>query len=162
MKTLIAYTTQHGATKNTATYISELLEANSIEICDLRKNKPKLNEYDRIILGASIHAGKIQRRMKRFMHRNKKTLAEKEIGLYLCCMHTGDTAQKQFDDNYPEDLRQHAKATAIVGGSFDFEAMNMMERAIVKKVANINESVNKLDKEKIEQFVKQLTAAEEK
>lgn len=100
--------------------------------------------------------------MKRFLHRNKKTLAEKEIGLYLCCMHTGETAQKQFDDNYPEVLRQHAKATAIVGGSFDFEAMNMMERAIVKKVANINESVNKIDKKEIEKFVEQLMAREVK
>lgn len=153
MKTLIAYTTKHGATKNTAHYIMELLGHDSIDIFNLHKKRPNIDEYERIILGASVHAGKIQGRMKRFIRRNKNILTKKELGLYLCCMHTGETAQNQFDDNYPEFLRQHAKACAIVGGSFNLDAMNIMERAIVKKVANIDNSVNRIDKDKIEQFV---------
>lgn len=155
IKTLIAYTTKHGTTRLTAGYIAEFL-GNEVEMCDIRKNRPNLDDYDRIIIGASIHASKIQKRMKRFLRKNKDTLLKKELGLYLCCMYTGETAQTQFIENYPEELRNHAKSSAIVGGAFDFEEMNIMERAIVKKVANIETSVNKIDRNEIKQFVTQL------
>ena len=61
-------------------------------------------------------------------------LKQKRLGLYLCCMEEGETAQKQFNEAYPVELRDHATALGLFGGAFNFEKMNAFERMIIKKV----------------------------
>src|SRR6056297_2126050 len=150
--TLILYMTQHGATKRVAELIKQNLTG-EVTLCDLRKQKPALKDYDRVVLGGSIHAGKVQKRMLKFMQKKQDELLSKELGIFLSCMHAGETAENQFNENFPEPLRKHAKATSIVGGAFDFNQMNFMEKAIVKKVANVTGSVNNIDTEEIKKFV---------
>ncbi len=151
-KSIIIYTTQHGATERVAKLIKDNL-ADTPELCNLHKNKPDLSAYNTVIIGGSIHAGKIQKRLIKFMQKKQDELLKKELGLYLSCMHTGETAENQFNENFPEPLRKHAKATSIVGGAFDFDRMNFMEKAIVKKVANVTNSVNKIDAKEIKKFI---------
>ena len=123
------------------------------EMFNLKKEKIKnLDHYDTIIIGGSIHAGKIQRRMKLFCEKNREQLLSKKLGLYLCCMEEGDTAHQQFDNAYSKELRQHAMATGLFGGEFDFDRMGALAKTIVKKVAKTNDSVSKLHLDRIEDF----------
>jgi menaquinone-dependent protoporphyrinogen oxidase len=69
-------------------------------------------------------------------------------------MYEGETAQKQFDEAYPAELRTHASASGLFRGAFDFDKMGFMEKAIVKKVAGVTESVDKLDIDTIEAFAR--------
>ena len=152
MSTLIVYMTRHGCAGKTA----ELLEGkikDEVTIINLKKNsKADLSKFDAIIIGGSIHAGQIQKGIKKFCQKNLDMLLKKRLGLYLCCMEAGDTAQKQFDEAYPGELRNHAAAAGLFGGEFDFNKMNFFERAIVKRVANISENVSKLNEAAIHQF----------
>ncbi len=150
--TLILYITEHGATERVAELIKQNLTG-EVTLCNLRKQKPNLKDYDRVVLGGSIHAGKIQKRLQKFMQKRQGELLSKELGIFLSCMHAGETAENQFNDSFPEPLRKHAKAASIVGGAFDFDRMNFMEKAIVKKVANVTGSVNNIDTEEIKKFV---------
>jgi len=152
MSTLITYMTRHGCAEKAA----ELLEGkmnDDVTIINLKKNfKPDLSKFDTIIIGGSIHAGKIQKGIKNFCQKNLNTLLKKRLGLFLCCMEEGEAAQKQLDDAYSEELRNHATAKGLFGGEFNLNKMNFIERAIVKKAANISENVSKLNEAAIHQF----------
>lgn len=156
MKTLIAYCTSHGCTKQTAEELQDFLNGTT-DLCNLRKDSiPQLEDYDRIIIGGSIHAGQIQKRVKEFASKNLETLQTKEIGLFICCMYEGEKAWEQIREAYPDELLAHAKATACLGGEFNFEKMNFLEKMIVRKVAHVNKTTSNVDKEAIHKFSKKM------
>src|SRR5680860_1919134 len=136
MKTLIAFCSTHGFTEKTANELKDYLQ-NNVDLCNLKKDKiPSLELFDRVVVGGSIHAGQIQKRVKEFCSKNEDILIQKELGLFICCMEEGETAEKQLKDAYSEKLHRNAKITAYFGGEFDFNKMNFFEKLIVKKVAH--------------------------
>ncbi len=156
MKTAIVYASKHGCTEKCAKKIQNGLNVET-KIFNLKNTKEfGFVEFDRIIIGGSIHAGQIQKKVKNFCQNNIDILKAKKIGLFLFCMEEGETAQKQFDEAFPKELIQHASATGILGGEFNFEKMNFFEKTIVKKIAKINTSVSKISEEKIDAFISQL------
>jgi menaquinone-dependent protoporphyrinogen oxidase len=152
MKTLITYCTTHGCTEKIAFEMKQFLGEN-VTLCNLKKEKaPSVDGFDRIIVGGSIHAGQIQGKIKSFCKANSEVLKQKELGLFICCMDEGEEAQIHLRNAYSEDLLQHAKATACLGGEFNFDKMNFLERMIVRKVAKVNFSTSKMDKQAIRKF----------
>jgi menaquinone-dependent protoporphyrinogen oxidase len=152
MSTLIAYVTSHGCTEKAAQILEEQLK-DDVTIVNLKKNsRPDLSSFDTVIIGGSIHAGQIQRRVKRFCQAFQDTLKQKRLGLFLSCMEEGDNAQKQFDEAFPAELRAHAAASGLFGGEFNFDRMNFIQRAIIKKVAGTSQNVSKIKKDNIHQF----------
>ena len=155
MKTAIVYCTTHGCTEKCAIELQQHLEG--VELYNLKKQNPKnLAEFETIIVGGSIHAGQVQRRIKTFCEKNQSLLLEKKLGLFLCCMEEGDKAQEQFDNAYPEILRQHATTSGLFGGEFDFDKMGFLAKAIVKKVADIDKSVDHIAHDSIVQFAQEI------
>ena len=156
MSTLIVYVTTHGCTEKAAQMLEELLD-DDVSLVNLKKSsRPDLSSFDTIIIGGSIHAGQIQGRVKRFCQDHLDTLKQKRLGLFLCFMEEGTTAQQQFDEAFHAKLRTHAAVTGLFGGEFDFDKMNFFQRAIVKKVAGITESVSKIKKDNIHLFAASL------
>ena len=45
----------------------------------------------------------------------------------MCCMEEGEKATNQFNEAFPDELIQHASATGIFGGEFNFEKMNELK-----------------------------------
>jgi len=156
MKTLIIYATKYGSVKTCAEKIKEKLNTDVV-LVDLKNNKdPDVAEYHTVIIGGSIHAGRIQGQIKRFCSAQEKILLEKKVGLFICCMYEGNEAQKQFEEAFPERLREHAAARGILGGILDFDRMKFVERTVVKKVSGVKESQFRLSEEKIDAFVREL------
>jgi menaquinone-dependent protoporphyrinogen oxidase len=156
MKTIIVYATQHGCTGKISEQMKDYL-GGDITLVNLKNDSvPSLKFFDRVIIGGSIHAGQIQKRVKEFCTTNLAELMQKEFGLFICCMEEGETAQKQLQNAYPEELLQNAKATACFGGAFDFKRMNFLEKMIVKKVANVKQSTSKVDFEAVRNFSKRM------
>ncbi len=152
MKTLIAYSTSHGCTENAATELKDLLEG-EVYLINLKVNsRPELKNYNRIIIGGSIHAGQIQKCIKDFCTKNLQELRTKELGLFICCMEQGEKAQKQLHKAFPDELHEVAKSTAVFGGEFDFGKMNFMEKFVVKKITKIKENTSKVDHKAIHSF----------
>lgn len=156
MKTLITYSTNHGCTQKTAIKLKELLGGTTQLINLNHEPNPNILNYDRIIIGGSIHAGRIQRNVKHFCTKNMATLKAKEVGLFICCMEEGEKARIQFNDAFPESLQRHAKATACFGGEFDFDKMTIFQKLIIKKVAKIETNTSKIDHESIRSFSKKM------
>jgi menaquinone-dependent protoporphyrinogen oxidase len=151
MKFLILYATTHGASKTAAEFLSKKLDG--ALMVDIKNGDiPDLAAYDAIVLGGSIHMGRIQTAVRKFIDTHQDILLHKRLGLFLCCMYEGDTAKRQFDEAFPEALRDAAVAKSLFGGGFDFPKMNVMERMIVKKVAGATESVSNFDYAEMERF----------
>jgi menaquinone-dependent protoporphyrinogen oxidase len=152
MRTLIIYATSHGCTAEAAAVIRERLGEGCIAL-DVKDDPGiDLGVFDAVVAGGSIHAGRVQRRLRKFLEANAPALMEKRLGLYLCCMYEGEKAQEQFENAFPASLREHATARGFFGGVLDFERMNFIERAIVRKVEGVTETVRKVDEAAIEEF----------
>src|SRR5665647_2783504 len=84
---LIAYATQYGCTEKCANILSVNLKdsSSSISVVDLGgKQKISLNDYDTVIIGGPITAGKINTKVKKFCAKNLQELVKKKIGLFIC------------------------------------------------------------------------------
>jgi len=153
MKSLIVYCSSHGTTEKVVGLLSENIAGDVLTV-DLKREKTlyDLNDFDRVIIGGSIHAGLIQRRIKRFISHHRDKLLEKEVGLFLVCMRDGATAIEQFNQAFPQDLRKNSVAMGLFGGEFLVSKMNFYERQVVKKVDGVIEDQSKVDIKSIMEF----------
>lgn len=155
MKTGIFYATSRGTTEKAANMLKNELEG-KVTLINIKKEKSiRLADYDSVILGSSIHAGMLQGKMKKFIEGHQQELISKKLGLFLCCMHDGEKATEQFEMGYPEPLRNHAVASGIFGGEFDFSKMNFFQKAIVKKVSGTTSNTSTFNEEEIKKFAKE-------
>jgi menaquinone-dependent protoporphyrinogen oxidase len=158
MRTAIIYSSKHGTTEKVAQKIQNELGEEKAQLFNLKRNKNfDLSQYGQIIVGGSIHAGQIQKKVKLFLEKNTQMLLQRRLGLFLCCMHENE-AENQFNTAFPEILRSHAISKKIMGGEFLFEKMNLVEKALVKKIAGVNESVSKIEESNITAMVHEITS----
>ncbi|HEY2420662.1 MAG TPA: flavodoxin domain-containing protein [Neobacillus sp.] len=153
MTSLIVYCSSHGTTEKAVSILSEILEGEVYSV-DLKQESLKmdLSNFDNIIIGGSIHAGNIQRKIKQFIRLYHDELMEKWVGLFLCCMKEGDSAIEQFNNAFPVELRKNSVALGLFGGEFLFSKMNYIEKQIVKKVTGVSTEQSNLDVEAIKLF----------
>ena len=139
-KTLIVYATKHGSAEDCAKELAEMMDSDTY-VANLKREKSfDLASYDKIIIGGSIYAGRIQKEVSEFCTKNSEVLKTKKLGLFICGMSEGETAEKQIHSSFPQELLNAALAKESFGGKFDFSKMNFMEKMIVKKVAKVESS----------------------
>ncbi len=156
MKIAIIYCSKHGTTGKLAELIAEKKSAHDVDLINLMdSDEPVVDQYDQIVIGGSIHFGKIQKNIKRFCERNEDKLIHKDLGLFICCM-LDEKKNEQFENAFPEVLRQHSKAIGCFGGEFLLEKMNFLEKLIIKKVANASVSSSHINFDEVDHFIAQL------
>lgn len=158
MKRIIVFASSHGTTEKASRLLSEYLSGD-VELVNLKKNpSPNIESYDSVIIGGSIHAGSLQAKVKKFIKQNQNVLLNKEIGLFICCMHEGDEAKSQFEKAFTQELREISISNSLFGGEFIFTKMNFIEKQIVKKVSGINNDTSKIDVNAIKEFADRFNA----
>lgn len=156
MKTIIIYMSTHGCTERVVHELAEELSG-KVTLKNLREDKrPCFHDYDRIIIGGSIRAGQIQRKIREFCETNIDQLGDKELGLFICCMSEGEEAFQQLNKAFPERLHQYARSEAVLGGEFNIEKMSFLEKIILKKISKIEETVCNIDHEAIQHFAQKM------
>lgn len=134
MKTLIIYASKHGTTEQCALKLSEKLKG-KVEVFNIKNGKTiDFTECDKVIIGGSIYAGKIQKEINKFCLDNLDALKSKKVGLFICCISKND-AEKQISSSFPQELLNNAVAKQSFGGEFKFNKMNFVEKIIVKMVS---------------------------
>lgn len=86
-KWAIIYSTWCGSSKDAATWMAEGM-GNSPDILDV-KTKPKVSDYDFIVIGGAIHAGKTSSELQSYITTNKAALKTKIRGSYIVCGNGG-------------------------------------------------------------------------
>ncbi len=152
---IIVFATKYGTTEKAASLIKDNLPG--AVVCDLRKNPdPRLEEFDLVVIGGPIYAGKIHRAIKKFCRKNLEALLRKKTALFICCMYEGEKAEQQFRDAYTEKLRQSTSLSAIFGGELSLEKLNFLERFVIKKFIGVKESASRFQPGKIREFADRL------
>ncbi|MEE4196671.1 MAG: flavodoxin domain-containing protein [Bacteroidales bacterium] len=157
MKTAIVYASKHGCTDKCAHTLANELNNNAALINLDRSTDVNLDEFDTIILGGSIHAGAMNRKIKKFTDKYLELLTTKKTALFICCMEEGEKAQEQFQNAFPESLREQAIAHGYFGGEFNFDKMNFFEKAIIKKIAKTDRNVSRIKDNNIKEFARQIS-----
>jgi menaquinone-dependent protoporphyrinogen oxidase len=156
MKSAIFYATNHGTTAKVAKKIQIGIGIENTELFNLKYiKKIDLSQYDKILIGGSIHAGSIQKRVSRFCKEHTFELVQKPLGLFLCCMDK-EQASLEFDSVYPELLRNHAKSKKIMGGEFLFDKMNFIEKFLIKKISGVTSTKLMIEEGKIAEMVEEM------
>jgi menaquinone-dependent protoporphyrinogen oxidase len=155
-RTLIVYATKHGCAEQCAGKLGAALsgEVTTLNIKDARKID--LSAYDVVAVGGSIHAGKVQGSVRDFCAKNLEVLKAKRLGLFICHMEKGAKADEEFAAAFPKELIDAATAKGLFGGAFDFDRMNWLGKAMIKKIAKITSSVSKIDEGNIAAFARAL------
>lgn len=151
--TLIVFASNHGAVEKCARELFRLLDG-KVDICNLnhREYTPDLTKYDRIIVGGSIHSGEIQETIAQFCNQHLNMLASKHLGLFISCLYSGDKAQQQLDEAFPEKLNKSAVVRDYFGGEINADKLSFWERIITNQMIENEDLVVKLSKERIHKF----------
>ena len=155
MKTIVIYATKYGAAGEVAQRIADRISGAVVH--NLNQGIPSITEFDRIIIGSSLYAGAIRKEVKEFLLQNADVLHKKILGLFLCGIST-DGEKTYFDANFSPGLLQKAKTTCFLGGIFDPDKAGMIERLIIKMVAQKSTYTDTIDDEKIERFAEAMKA----
>lgn len=161
--TLIVYASDHGTVEKSARELFRLLDG-KVDMCNLNRREylPDLTTYDTIILGGSIHSGKIQDVIAAFCNEHLNLLAGKRVGLFVNCLYSGEKAEMQLDAAFPELLNQKAIVRDYFGGEVDELKLSFWERIITKQMIEKEDLVVALSKEKMERFANIISSAYEK
>jgi menaquinone-dependent protoporphyrinogen IX oxidase len=147
-KTLVAFTSKGGATKQASEIIAEVLRdkhQSQVDLIDLRKTTPELAEYDNVVVGAGVRGGKVYSEALNFLEQD---FGERKIAFFVCCGGAGDP--KNYEDactkyltdvlaNYP-DLK--VVATEAFGGRMKVLGKTVFDNF---KPEKIREWAEKLD-----------------
>ena len=96
-KTLIAYTSKSGATEQVARIIEEVLKEKpefDVELANLRKDSPNIAQYENIVVGAGVRAGKVYSEALDFLNQD---FSNKKVAFFVCCGGAGDP--KKYDES---------------------------------------------------------------
>lgn len=156
MKTAIVYRSRYGATAACAAELAGLLHEGA-ELVDVAGNTPRaLDQFECIVVGAPVYGGKIPSGVRRFCERRRAALLSKRIGLFICCLYDGERADAQLESNYPAWLRAHAAAESWFGGSVTVSDLNLVDRFLFKRVAGMDEDIDRIHHGKITEFAHRL------
>jgi len=152
MRTLIIYASKYGCTAECAIHLKDKLSGDVILI-DINKTDQqiKLETFDTVIIGGSIYAGQLSKKLRIFCKSNIEMLCKKRVGLFLCCAET-NKANEFFSANFPSELLEHAEITEVFGSEARLEKMKFAHKTILKAVTKGDFSSFKISHESIEKF----------
>jgi len=158
MKTLIIYASKYGFTADCAKALEEKLPG---EITRIDIDKPDqgldLEQFDAIVIGASVYIGKISKRVRAFCEENLNLLLRKRIGIFLCCGLV-DQVGEALTGNFPAALLAHASSVQVFGGEARPEKMGFADKLILKAASKATGGGFQVLDENMDVFVREITA----
>ncbi|MBE6662154.1 MAG: flavodoxin [Ruminococcaceae bacterium] len=148
MNLLIAYATKSGTTKDAALMLAEHFAAHNITLADLGEETPRVEDFDAVVIGSYIRAGKIAKSATAFLKNNREAILARPFGLYICC-NFADNALAYFKSNFDDSLWQSAASAMNFGGEMRIERQKGIEKLIMKAVLHFVRANNRdMDRER--------------
>lgn len=143
-RVLLCYGTRYGSTAEAAQEMSKAIQelGTRVDLVNLKNGPPSgpLHDYDLVIVGSGIQAGRWTKEPLDFISRNADALAKIKVALFVVCGSAGspDTcqeAQTEYLDriaaSYPF---LNVVSTGLFGGVFDFKKYNFAVRTLVRSI----------------------------
>ena len=159
MKILVAYATKSGVTKMCANMLADRLEEFAdVVVCNLDGYDPDTMDYDCIVVGSSIRMGKIQKKARRYLAKNRVYLRAKPFAFFICNVYEDDS-KNYIHRNLYQDLDSRAIVTDSFGGELNPENLHGSEIVAVKMLIKNVEKEGldvKINEKAIDNFAKQI------
>jgi menaquinone-dependent protoporphyrinogen IX oxidase len=100
-KTLVAFASKGGATKETSEIIADVLKNKfrfEVDLLNLRKNSKNIMVYSNIIIGAGVRGKKVYREALDFLNQD---FGQRKLAFFVCCGGAGDPK------NYEESCEKY-------------------------------------------------------
>lgn len=151
MDSVIYYYSKHGTTKKIVDYVAEKLQVVKVE--DITSTPDNVKSFDDILIFTPIYGGNIPRRVKVFINENKSDLLDANLSIFLCGANSKDE-EKVIELNFYDSIIEHANFIKYIGGGFNFDSLNFLEKFIIKIVAKQKESSEKINYELLDELLK--------
>ena len=131
MATAIIYASKYGCAADCAAYLQNHL-AGGVTLMDINASQAiDLGKFDKVIIGGSVYAGAVAKKLRVFCEQNIDALVQKKVGLFLCCASAAE-AQKYFVGNFPVKLVSSAVITETFGGEARVDKMGFFFKLILR------------------------------
>lgn len=148
MKTLLIYASRYGGVKSCAHKINNFIETDMVDSHAL--STIDLNDYNRVIIGASVYFGQIDKTLRKWLKVQEANLLNKDLYFFSCSKET------KLKTLISSNLFDHASYCSDFGYSLSISSMTKMHRLITKKIAQTTSDCNHLNAESIDLFISYL------
>lgn len=142
-KVLILFASTHGQTEKIASKLAVSMGLNDLDVVtkDVHENaEVSPEDFDAIVLAASIHAGHHQREMVNWVHRNVDALAARPnafVSVSLSSAEEDEEARAQgvkYIEDFSRDTRWYPDHTEPVAGALLYREYNPFTRTLMKLI----------------------------
>jgi menaquinone-dependent protoporphyrinogen oxidase len=144
-KFLIVYASKQGQTQKIALSISEHLKihgcrSETFNIKDLPKNL-ELEDYNAIIIGASVHASGYSRKLYKWLKTNAKILSLKPTAFYSVCLgilqneHKVSRAEQKIMEDLFKKTHWSPESSTIFAGALTYSKYNWLIKRVMRNIA---------------------------
>ncbi|MFW9801446.1 MAG: flavodoxin domain-containing protein [Candidatus Thorarchaeota archaeon] len=173
-RVLIGYGTRYGSTAETAEEMATAVQESGVEVdvVDLKKSvlpRP-IQDYDMVVIGSGIQAGRWAREPLKFIEKNLDALAKNRVAIFVVCAYAANPAkcefaQIEFLNKIVEEYPSLAPvSTGLFPGVFDFSKYNFLMRFLVKRILKsemepgqeIPEKIDLRDNERVREWITEL------
>lgn len=156
MKTIIIYASKYGCAADCAKYLKGRLSGD-ITLVDINNTDKlvEINAFDTVIIGGSVYAGRISKKLRDFCESNLTVLKQKRVGIFLCAA-VSDNFQEYLKTNFSAQLLQTVKTVKLFGSEARLDKMRFMDKMILKAITKGDYSSFKIKHECMDEIVVEL------
>ena len=133
MKIAIVYATVGGTTKECASLLAKELKNQEVELFEIGKNEPNIEDFDVVVVGFPIMMGKAEKSARKYIKKHESELEGLKTAYYICCGFV-DCLEDYAQKTIPATLRDSAIDVTCLGGSLDPRRFKGINKFVVKSV----------------------------
>lgn len=136
MKILIAYASKSGTSRDAAEMLFHfLLESHEVYLADLDDVQPDVGDFDYVVLGGSIRAGKAHKALRRYLADHTKALCAVPHTLFLCCAFA-DQFENYAESTFSAELLESADDVVYFGGELNVSKQRGFDKLLARIMRN--------------------------
>jgi len=152
----IVYSSRRGGTEALVSRIQNEVDPQNCDLINLESNpSPDLSAYSATVVGGPVYASNVHLPVKNFCELHEKELLQKPLALFTCGMNEPEY-HKQLEGAFSDTMQSHSTISLALGGEFNFEKLNWIERFLVKRITGTKASVKNYKDHNIATLVLQM------
>src|SRR5215208_1114510 len=140
MRVLIPYGTSEGLTARISEYVADVIRGHGHEAdaVDLKGSvDPEPDDYDAMIVGASIHMGKHEDYVRDFVRENRNALERLPSAFFSVSMAAHDNMEEAqgYIEEFVRETGWRPSKVGLFGGALLYTHYGFIKRHVMKKIA---------------------------
>jgi menaquinone-dependent protoporphyrinogen oxidase len=140
MRVLIAYGTTEGQTARISEYLAEVIRDHGHEpyAIDIKgSGAPEPDDYDAVIVGASIHMGKHEDYVRDFVRKNRDALERLPSAFFSVSLAAHDDTEEAegYIEEFVQETGWRPGMVGLFGGALLYTQYGFIKRQVMKRIA---------------------------